>query len=96
MGYPHRSPCHYYDVKKNSSAFTSQKMRTHVTMVFAWSDITVCAFTFENQVFFNKTYELNFSLHTEIVSLRAYRRKNFALLANFFRWQFYSCKVLRP
>ena len=29
------SPCHYYDVKKkNSSAFTSQKMRTHVTKVF--------------------------------------------------------------
>ena len=37
-----RSPCHYYDVKKKtSSAFTSQKMRTHVTMVFAWSDSTV-------------------------------------------------------
>ena len=37
-----RSPCHYYNVKKKTScAFTSQKMRTHVTIVFAWSEITV-------------------------------------------------------
>ena len=58
--------------------------------------------------FFNKTYEPNFSLprdlanqflefhaNRELTSLQAYRRKKFALLANFFRWQFYSCKVLR-
>ena len=37
-----------------------------------------------------------FQNFTQIVSFRAYRRKKFALLANFFRWQFYSCKVLRP
>ena len=36
-----RSPCHYYDVKKTSFAFTSQKMRTHVTIVFAWCESTV-------------------------------------------------------
>ena len=36
-----RSTCHYYDVKKTSSGFTSQKMRTHVTMVFAWSYIYI-------------------------------------------------------
>ena len=27
--------------KKTSSAFTFKKMRTHVTMIFAWSDKTV-------------------------------------------------------
>ena len=36
-----RSPRHYYDVKKKIAVFTSQKMQTHVTMVFAWSDSTV-------------------------------------------------------
>ena len=30
------------------------------------------------------------------MSLQAYQQKKFALLANFFHWQFYSCKVLRP
>ena len=40
--------------KKTSSAFTSQKMRTHVTIVFAWSESTVwylyCAYTTVKQL----------------------------------------------
>ena len=63
-------------------------------------------FTFENQLFFNKTYEPNFSLPQDLANqflefhanceLTSVPAKKFALLANFFRWQFYSCKVLRP
>ena len=43
-----------------------------------------------------QTSFLKFHANRELTSLRTYRRKKFALLANFFRWQFYSCKVLRP
>ena len=43
-----------------------------------------------------ETWQTSFQNFTQIVSLQAYRQKKFALLANFFRWQFYSCKVLRP
>ena len=37
---------------------------------------------------------LKFHANRELTSLQANGRKKFALLANFFRWQFYSCKVL--
>ena len=46
-----------------------------------------------------ETWQTSFSkfhAYRELTRLRAYRRKKFALLSNFFRWQFYSCKVLRP
>ena len=43
-----------------------------------------------------ETWQISFFNFTRIVSLLAYQRKKFALLANFFRWQFYSCEVLRP
>ena len=44
-----------------------------------------------------KTWQTSFSKFlSQIVSLQAYRRKKFAILPIFFRWQFYSCKVLRP
>ena len=39
-----------------------------------------------------ETWQTSFWNFTQIVSLREYRRKKFAPLANFFRWQFYSCK----
>ena len=59
--------------------------------------------TFENQLFFNKTYEPNFNLPQDLAnqfskfhaSHELTGEKKFALLANFFCWQCYSCKVVR-
>ena len=63
-------------------------------------------FTFENQLFFNKTHELNFNLPRDLADqfLKFHENREFTSVpaekicsfSNFFRWPFQAGKVGTP